>query len=175
MPDLSDGPPPGSSRNTTTPHRRRTRRPHLPGGPDPTFVITAALPSATSDRHTRMRRYLLSQLFRLVCFLAAVIAPLPILGRMILIAASIVLPWGAVVAANAGPALTNPRMHRLFKPRKPPATSTVTGRAVLLPTAQLPIGDRNNDAQPPPAVAVEGAADAATTVRRCTKRPDLNR
>jgi hypothetical protein len=109
------------------------------------FVITAALPSATSDRHTRMRRYVLSQACRVVCFVAAVAAPLPLLGRMVLIALSIILPWGAVVAANAGPARINPRMRRLFKSRPSPTRRNVAGSPVgpqhCLPAA-APVSER---------------------------------
>ncbi len=138
MADVPDTAPSTSAHRFTTAHSGGRRRLHLPGGPDPTFVITAALPSATSDRHTRMRRYVLSQAVRVLCFIAAVVAPLPLLGRMILIALSIVLPWGAVVAANAGPARINPLMRRLFKPR--PSSSREVADSPLVPRLSLPAG-----------------------------------
>ena len=139
MADVPDTAPSTSAHRFTTAHSGGRRRLHLPGGPDPTFVITAALPSATSDRHTRMRRYVLSQPVRVLCFIAAVVAPLPLLGRMILIALSIVLPWGAVVAANAGPACINQLMRRLFKPG-PFSTNCEVAHSPLVPQLLLPAG-----------------------------------
>lgn len=93
----------------------RTARPqtwlHLPHRHEGTYVVTNALPSGTADRDLRKRRYVISQAVRLCCFLGAVLLPLPMLARLALMAASIALPWGAVIAANAGPARIRQRIN----------------------------------------------------------------
>lgn len=48
----------------------------------------------------RMKKYLISMSIRTICFIGAVIAPSPL--RWFLIAGAIILPYIAVVVANAG-------------------------------------------------------------------------
>ena len=71
----------------------------------PPVVVTTAGRSGTEDRLLRQRRYARTQAARLVCFLLAVALPVPVWGKLALIAGALVLPWLGVVAANAGPAL----------------------------------------------------------------------
>jgi Protein of unknown function (DUF3099) len=68
------------------------------------FAVTGLPASLQDDQGQRMRRYLLSMGIRTVCFLLAVVA-LAVLHwtvvGWILVTAALVLPYIAVVAANA--------------------------------------------------------------------------
>jgi hypothetical protein len=69
--------------------------------------ITTATHGRSDDISARQRRYLISMGIRTACFVAAVIAFLthgPGLLLWILVIASLVLPYVAVVMANAGSA-----------------------------------------------------------------------
>jgi hypothetical protein len=78
--------------------------------------ITGAAQGITDDQAPRTRRYLISMGIRTACVIAAIIVP----GwpRWVLIAGAVILPYVAVVAANAGrsrhdrPAPTSPRPLR---------------------------------------------------------------
>ena len=61
--------------------------------------ITTAAPGLTADQITRRRRYLISMTIRTLCFIGAVLAPPP--WRWGLVAAAVLLPYIAVVMANA--------------------------------------------------------------------------
>ena len=67
--------------------------------------ITSAASSREADIAHRERRYVISMAIRTVCFIGAVVAGVGF-GLMwlcwVLIAASLLLPYVAVVAANAG-------------------------------------------------------------------------
>jgi DUF3099 family protein len=72
--------------------------------PGPMLVTTAAK-SPVQERRERERRYLLTMGLRVLCFIAAIVLfaiGLRWLG-FIAAAGSLVLPWVAVVVANAGP------------------------------------------------------------------------
>jgi Protein of unknown function (DUF3099) len=62
--------------------------------------ITTANASRADDIAARQKRYLLAMGFRTVCFIAAVVIPNGWV-RVILIVAALVLPYVAVVMANA--------------------------------------------------------------------------
>jgi hypothetical protein len=62
--------------------------------------ITDAGVSLSEDQASRTRRYLLAMSVRTVCFLGAVLAPAP--WRWVLAGGAVVLPYIAVVIANAG-------------------------------------------------------------------------
>ena len=62
--------------------------------------ITSAAPALSDDQAGRQRRYLISMTIRTVCFLGAVFTQGPL--RWTLIAGALVLPYLAVVIANAG-------------------------------------------------------------------------
>lgn len=90
--------------------------------------ITGAQMSTTDDQAPRTRRYLVSMGIRTACVIAAIIVP----GwpRWVLIAGAVILPYIAVVAANAGrgrrssapPAVTPPvRPQLTASPSTPPA------------------------------------------------------
>lgn len=67
------------------------------------YVVTAASPSRSSSVRLRQRTYLSLMGLRTACFLAAVVLPLPLAARAAAIAAAVVLPYLAVVAANSFP------------------------------------------------------------------------
>jgi hypothetical protein len=62
--------------------------------------ITDADAGLTDDQRGRTRRYLIAMTVRTVCFLAAVLTPSP--WRWIFAVGALVLPYLAVVVANAG-------------------------------------------------------------------------
>jgi hypothetical protein len=65
----------------------------------PVYSVTGVRRGASDDLAQRQKRYLISMGIRTVCFLLAVITPSPI--RWVLVAAAVVLPYIAVVMANA--------------------------------------------------------------------------
>lgn len=71
--------------------------------------MTNAGLSHTDDLRVRQRRYLLTQAVRVSCVLLAVLLPVATHWKIGFIAASIVLPWFGVVAANAGPVVERKR------------------------------------------------------------------
>jgi hypothetical protein len=73
------------------------------------LLVTTAAKSPTDERRERERRYLLTMGLRVVCFIAAIVlfaAGLRWEGA-IAAAGSLILPWVAVVAANAAPRRTS--------------------------------------------------------------------
>jgi len=62
--------------------------------------ITGAQTSLSEDQRQRTRRYLISMAIRTVCFIGAIVASGWL--RWTLVAAAVVLPYVAVVMANAG-------------------------------------------------------------------------
>jgi len=84
--------------------------------------VTAARSGLTEDVNARTRRYLISMGIRTVCFVMAVLTTGPV--RWTLVAAAILLPYIAVVAANAG---------RERHPAPPPSAVLPTERPALRP------------------------------------------
>ena len=68
-----------------------------------TVVVTSAGLSHTDDRKLRQRRYAVTQLVRISCFVLAVALPVPLAWKLVLVVGAFTLPWFGVVAANAGP------------------------------------------------------------------------
>ncbi|MDD2858496.1 MAG: DUF3099 domain-containing protein [Candidatus Nanopelagicales bacterium] len=70
-----------------------------PGG-EHVFNVTAAQRALSDEQSGRTRRYLVSMAIRTACVIAAIFVP----GwpRWVLIAGAVVLPYLAVVVANAG-------------------------------------------------------------------------
>jgi len=83
-------------------------------------LITTAPPSPAAERRARERRYLVTMGIRLVCFILAIV--LFGLGWRLLagfaVAASLILPWVAVIAANAGPVGGPASAPSLYSARK---------------------------------------------------------
>ena len=76
----------------------------MASSPRPVLVTTAGK-SARDERRDRERRYLLTMGLRVLCFIAAVVLFAGGLrwAGAIAAAGSLILPWVAVVVANAGP------------------------------------------------------------------------
>lgn len=77
---------------------RSVRQPR--GGHDEVVRITTARESADADRRTREVRYLVSMAIRVVCFVGAILVG-PGWLRWVLVAGAVLLPYVAVVMANA--------------------------------------------------------------------------
>lgn len=67
------------------------------------YLVTSARPGHSQEMAGRSRRYLISMAVRVVCLVLAIFVLSGWL-RVVGIAAALVLPWIAVVMANAGPA-----------------------------------------------------------------------
>jgi hypothetical protein len=80
------------------------------------LIVTTAAKSPVQERRERERRYLLTMGLRVLCFIAAIVlfAVGPRWAGFIAAAGSLVLPWVAVVAANAAPKRTaaSPALYR---------------------------------------------------------------
>jgi len=83
--------------------------------PHPVLVTTAAK-SPRDERRQRERRYLLTMGLRVVCFIAAIVLFAVGLrwAGAIAAAGSLILPWVAVVVANAAPQRT-PGQPQLYQ------------------------------------------------------------
>ncbi|HEY3925548.1 MAG TPA: DUF3099 domain-containing protein [Acidothermaceae bacterium] len=68
----------------------------------PVYLVTAAQPGHSEEMSGRLRRYLISMTIRVVFLVLAIFLFTGWL-RVVGIAAAVVLPWIAVVMANAGP------------------------------------------------------------------------
>lgn len=89
---------------------------------DEPIRITTAAPSAEADIAARQRRYLISMAVRTLCFLGAVLIG-PGWERWVLVAAAVLLPYVAVVMANAAA----PRRGELELPGGGPDVRRLTG------------------------------------------------
>jgi hypothetical protein len=69
--------------------------------PEEVYTITGAQSSLDDDLGPRMRRYLISMSVRTVCFVLAVVCHGTL--RWTFVVAAVVLPYVAVVMANAAP------------------------------------------------------------------------
>jgi hypothetical protein len=87
------------------------------GRDEPTLVTTAPI-SPNEERRRRERRYLITMGIRVVAFIAAIVFATGWI-RVIAIALALVLPWVAVVVANAGPSRQPPQQPSLYRGRPP--------------------------------------------------------
>jgi hypothetical protein len=69
------------------------------GSQEPVYSVTGVRRGTSDDLAQRQRRYLISMSIRTLCFVLAVVTHGPI--RWIFVAAAVVLPYIAVVMANA--------------------------------------------------------------------------
>lgn len=92
------------------------------------MLVTTAAKSPRQEQRERERRYLITMGLRVLCFIAAIVlfgvglrwvAAFAVVG-------SLVLPWVAVVAANAGPRRTveTPALYQRTPPRELPPSPT---------------------------------------------------
>lgn len=66
------------------------------------YLVTSARPGHSQEMSGRFRRYLISMTIRVICLILAIFVFTGWL-RLLGVAAAVVLPWIAVVMANAGP------------------------------------------------------------------------
>ena len=82
-------------------------------------VITDLGSSRTAEIRERERRYVITMLFRALCFIAATVL-FHGAARWFAIAVAIMLPWLAVVLANAPKKRAS--QHAVYEPKAPPET-----------------------------------------------------
>lgn len=81
-----------------------------PHAPAPRVVtVTTARLSHTDDIALREKRYIRTQLARIVCVILGVALPIPVAFRLLLLLGAVALPWFGVVMANAGPTVSRKR------------------------------------------------------------------
>ena len=107
----------------------------------PVYRITAARTPLSADIANRQRRYVWTMGIRTACLLGAIVAHGPL--RWALVVGAVVLPWVAVVAANAG---------RERDDGAPPTTVTVQNAPALGPPNLGPVN--------PPPTADDGSPAA---------------
>ena len=78
------------------------RRPDLPS--EEVHSITSAPEPLTDDLARRQKRYLIQMGIRIICFAGAVLSwgRIPMWASLVLLIAAVVLPYSAVLFANAG-------------------------------------------------------------------------
>lgn len=91
----------------------------LPPEQPPVHTITSAGPSLSADQGRRQRSYLLQMAVRVLCFVGAVLTfhRVPAAVTVLLVIGAVVLPYTAVLMANAGrerqdrnPSVLDPRL-----------------------------------------------------------------
>jgi hypothetical protein len=78
--------------------------------------ITSAQTAHSEEQPGRAKRYLISMIIRTACFIGAVLTPSPY--RWFLIAGAVVLPYIAVVIANAGRENATGKMETIQKQKE---------------------------------------------------------
>jgi Flp pilus assembly protein TadB len=91
----------------------------MPAHDEPTLVTTAPV-SPGDERRQRERRYLITMGIRVVAFVVAIVFATGWV-RVVAVILALVLPWVAVVLANAGPSRRKPKAPSLFTGDRPPA------------------------------------------------------
>lgn len=74
-----------------------------------TFDITSAPTALSEDQASRQKRYFISMMIRTLCFILTIILPSPF--RWIALAGAMILPYIAVVVANAGRETLSPGVN----------------------------------------------------------------
>jgi xanthine/uracil permease len=85
---------------------------------DEPILVTTAPISPAEERRTRERRYLITMAVRVVAFVVAIVFATGWI-RVIAIILALVLPWVAVVIANAGPTRPAREAPSLYVGNKP--------------------------------------------------------
>ena len=85
-----------------------------------TVVVTTAGMSGSDDRKLRQRRYVITQVVRISCFVLSVVLPIPLWARLVLIVCAFTLPWMGVIAANAGPTVQRQKQPTAVVPHAEP-------------------------------------------------------
>ena len=77
-----------------------------------------------------MRRYAYTQAVRVACLILAVLLPVPIWAKLLLMVGALVLPWLGVVAANGGPTREKPEENALVARQEPIRLQLDEGRTI---------------------------------------------
>ncbi len=89
--------------------------------PETATLVTTAARGHQDDIDLRQRRYLRTQLLRVLCLGGGVWLPVPLALRLVCFAGALALPWCGVVMANAGPVARGRRGKEAalsFSPRR---------------------------------------------------------
>ncbi|OAA25422.1 Protein of unknown function (DUF3099) [Frankia sp. EI5c] len=116
---------------------------------DEPILITSAVEARPEEIRRRERRYILTMLFRVVCFVLAVVVFSGWL-RIVAVGLAVILPWIAVVVANGGPPQSARRQAGFVE--KDPATPD---------PLVLSAGHTIVDAEPAEPAEPAGPADSA--------------
>jgi hypothetical protein len=108
-----------------------------PGGDEQVVMVTTARLSHSDDINLRERRYVRTQLVRVVCVVLGVTLPVPVAVKLLLFVGALVLPWFGVVMANAGPVVSRRRKTAIVEghltetlPEQPLRLAIEPGRVV---------------------------------------------
>jgi hypothetical protein len=80
------------------------------------FAVTAARSSLTDDVKKRQRKYVIAMTVRTTCFLLCVVTPGPL--KWVFFVGALILPYLAVVAANAGRESGGPAVSQVVLPTR---------------------------------------------------------
>lgn len=138
-------------------------------------LITSAAESRPEEIRRREQRYIATMLFRVVCFVLAVVA-LDGWLRIVAVGLAIILPWVAVVVANGGPPRSD-RRQAGFAEKEPAqadphalaaghevvdaAVADGDGRVEPDSTARAPAGPPSGRAEPVGPAEQAGPAEPA--------------
>ena len=89
-------------------------------------VVTSAGLSHTDDRLQRQRRYAIAQGIRLACFVLAVVLPVPMAVKLLMLLAALIIPLMGVVAANGGPVVNRKQRANAMVARQEVIPEAVT-------------------------------------------------
>ena len=142
---------------------------------NPVYRITGVRAGLAEEQHERTKRYLISMGVRTACFLGAVFASGWL--RWVLIAGALVLPYLAVVFANAGRERTGQAPPEIFlrpdRSQLPPDDTGSAARSVTRPswtmTSSRDILTRTRHG--PPAVTPDAMPDGSPRGRPASLRP----
>lgn len=86
-----------------------------PSRDEQVVMVTTARLSHSDDIALRERRYVRTQMIRVVCVVLGVGLPVPVPFRLLLFVGAVCLPWFGVMMANAGPVVTRSRRSALVE------------------------------------------------------------
>jgi len=109
------------------------------GDSDDVFTITEAQRGRSDEQTGRQRRYLISMGIRTACVVAAIIVPG--WAKWVFIVAAVVLPYLAVVIANAGPETDKPGDVGVA----PTPQAALPGRGIVIEPPRPDPGDRSRN------------------------------
>jgi hypothetical protein len=104
--------------------------------------VTSAQPGRSEDLDSRIVRYAWMMSIRVACFILAVVTPSP--WRWGFVVGAVVLPYFAVVLANAHRSATQAGSNAFIAPARPAITEHP---AAVVPADDEPIQDRRTDTE----------------------------